>query len=70
MQFLWKWVDELIGKGLETEIIFKFIYYAAARLVPLALPIAMLIASIIIVEAVMPIITMRIHYLSVKIPVA
>ena len=46
MQFLWKWVDELIGKGLETEIIFKFIYYAAARLVPLALPIAMLIASI------------------------
>ena len=46
MQFLWKWVDELIGKGLETEIILKFIYYAAARLVPLALPIAMLIASI------------------------
>jgi len=46
MQFLWKWVDELIGKGLEIEIIFKFIYYAAARLVPLALPIAMLIASI------------------------
>ena len=46
MQFLWKWVDELIGKGLEIDIILKFILYAAARLVPLALPIAMLIASI------------------------
>ena len=46
MQFLWKWVDELIGKGLEIDIIFKLIFYAAARFVPLALPIAMLIASI------------------------
>ena len=46
MQFLWKWVDELIGKGLEIDIILKFIVYASARLVPLALPIAMLIASI------------------------
>tara|TARA_Y100001954_G_scaffold218698_1_gene252114 strand:+ start:3644 stop:5041 length:1398 start_codon:yes stop_codon:yes gene_type:complete len=46
MQFLWKWVDELIGKGLEIDIILKFIIYAATRLVPLALPIAMLIASI------------------------
>tara|TARA_B000000532_G_scaffold241109_1_gene232974 strand:+ start:1171 stop:2553 length:1383 start_codon:yes stop_codon:yes gene_type:complete len=46
MQFLWKWVDELIGKGLEIDIILKFILYATARLVPLALPIAMLIASI------------------------
>ena len=46
MQFLWKWVDELIGKGLEVDIILKFIIYAATRLVPLALPIAMLIASI------------------------
>ena len=46
MQFLWKWVDELVGKGLEIDIILKFVYYAAARLVPLALPIAILIASI------------------------
>ena len=46
MQFLWKWVDELIGKGLELDIILKLIFYAAARFVPLALPIAMLIASI------------------------
>ena len=46
MQFLWKWVDELIGKGLDIDIILKFILYATIRLVPLALPIAMLIASI------------------------
>ena len=46
MQFLWKWVDELIGKGLEFNIIIKFIIYASARLIPLALPIAILISSI------------------------
>ncbi|MBT7523734.1 MAG: LptF/LptG family permease, partial [Gammaproteobacteria bacterium] len=46
MQFLWKWVDELIGKGLEVNTILQLILYAAARFVPLALPIAMLIASI------------------------
>ena len=46
MQFLWKWVDELVGKGLEIDIILKFIFYSAARLVPLALPIAVLIASL------------------------
>ena len=46
MQFLWKWVDELIGKGLEFNIIIKFIVYASARLIPLALPIAILISSI------------------------
>ena len=47
MQFLWKWVDELIGKGLEFNIIIKFIIYASARLIPLALTIAILISSII-----------------------
>ena len=46
MQFLWKWVDELVGKGLDIDIILKFIFYAAARFVPLALPIAILIASL------------------------
>ena len=46
MQFLWKWVDELVGKGLEINILLQLIFYAAARFVPLALPIAMLIASI------------------------
>jgi len=46
MQFLWKWVDELVGKGLEIDVILKFIFYSAARLVPLSLPIAVLIASL------------------------
>jgi lipopolysaccharide export system permease protein len=46
MQFLWKWIDELVGKGLEINIILQLILYAAARFVPLALPIAILIASI------------------------
>ena len=40
MQFLWKWIDELVGKGLDINIILQLIYYAAARFVPLALPIA------------------------------
>ena len=34
MQFIWKWIDELIGKGLETNVILELIIYAAARLVP------------------------------------
>tara|TARA_B100000902_G_scaffold149672_1_gene146255 strand:- start:22257 stop:23963 length:1707 start_codon:yes stop_codon:yes gene_type:complete len=46
MQFLWKWIDELIGKGLELNIIIKLIIYASARFVPLAFPIALLIASL------------------------
>jgi lipopolysaccharide export system permease protein len=46
MQFLWKYIDDLVGKGLEINIILQLILYAAARFVPLALPIAILIASI------------------------
>ncbi len=46
MQFIWLWVDELIGKGLETIVIVKVLYYAAASLVPMALPLAVLLASV------------------------
>lgn len=46
MQFLWMYIDELVGKGLEWYIILELITYAAANLVPLALPIAILLASI------------------------
>ena len=46
MQFLWKYVDDLVGKGLDTIIIIKFLYYAALTLVPLALPITVLLASL------------------------
>ena len=46
MQFIWLWVDEMLGKGIEWYIIAKFLVYASASLVPLALPLAVLLASI------------------------
>jgi lipopolysaccharide export system permease protein len=46
MQFLWLYADELIGKGLDGWIIAKLMVYASARLVNLALPLAVLVASI------------------------
>ena len=48
MQFLWKYIDDLVGKGLEFSQISKLIFYASARFVPLALPIAMLLSSIMV----------------------
>ena len=47
MQFIWKYVDELVGKGLGIDVIAKFFFYAAETLVPLALPLAILLASLI-----------------------
>ncbi len=47
MQFLWKWVDEMIGKGLELSVLAQFFFYAAMTLVPLSLPLAVLLASLI-----------------------
>lgn len=47
MQFLWKFVDELVGKGLGPMVIAKFFFYATETLVPLALPLAILLASLI-----------------------
>ena len=46
MQFVWKYLDDFIGKGLETSIIIELMVYAASGLVPLALPLAMLLASL------------------------
>ena len=46
MQFVWKYVDDLVGKGLEWYIIAKLLIYTSASLVPLALPLAVLLASI------------------------
>lgn len=46
MQFLWKYVDDLVGKGLSNTVLFELLLYASARLVPLALPLAVLLASI------------------------
>jgi lipopolysaccharide export system permease protein len=46
MQFLWKYVDDLVGKGLSTWVLCELLFYASARLVPMALPLAVLLASI------------------------
>jgi lipopolysaccharide export system permease protein len=46
MQFLWKYIDDLVGKGLEWYIIAELMFYASASLVSLALPLAVLISSI------------------------
>ena len=46
MQFLWKYIDELIGKGLEWNVIAELLMYASATLVPMALPLAILLSSI------------------------
>ncbi|MBL4667963.1 MAG: LptF/LptG family permease [Flavobacteriales bacterium] len=46
MQFIWLWVDEMLGKGIEWYIIAEFLMYSAANIVPLALPLAVLLASI------------------------
>jgi len=46
MQFLWKYVDDLVGKGLEWYIIAELLWYTSASLVPMALPLAILLSSI------------------------
>ncbi len=46
MQFLWKWIDDLVGKGLEISEIGELLFFASVRFVPLALPISMLLASV------------------------
>ncbi len=46
MQFLWVYLDELVGKGLEFSVILEFIVYTMAMLMTNALPLAMLLASI------------------------
>lgn len=45
MQFLWKYVDEMVGKGLEWYIIAELLFYASASMIPLALPLAVLLSS-------------------------
>lgn len=46
MQFVWKYIDDLVGKGLDFLVIGKLLFYASATFVPMALPIAILFASI------------------------
>jgi lipopolysaccharide export system permease protein len=46
MQFLWKYLDELVGKGLNTSVIVELMFYAAMNLVPMAFPLSVLMASV------------------------
>ena len=46
MQFLWKYIDDLVGKGLGVMVIVKLFAYISAGLVPMAMPIAVLLSSI------------------------
>lgn len=46
MQFLWKYIDDLMGKGLEISLILELLIYASCTLVPIALPLAVLLSSI------------------------
>ncbi len=46
MQFFWLYMDELIGKGLEIWMIFQLLLYISSTLVPMALPLGVLLASI------------------------
>ena len=46
MHFLWLYISDLVGKGLEWTVIAELLLYASAGLVPLALPLAILLASI------------------------
>jgi len=46
MQFLWKYIDDLVGKGLEVYVIMKLLFFASSTFVPMALPLAILLSSL------------------------
>lgn len=46
MQFLWKYIDDLVGKGLGMGVLGELFFYAAVSMVPMALPLAILLASL------------------------
>ena len=46
MQFFWLWIDDFVGKGLSVGVILEFTWYQTAALVPLALPLAVLLSSL------------------------
>ena len=47
MQFLWRYVDELIGKGLSLDVLAQFFWYMGLMLMPQAFPLAILLSSLI-----------------------
>lgn len=51
MQFIWVYLDELMGKGLSSWVIFKLLFFASSRVVNMALPLAILMSSIMAMGA-------------------
>ena len=47
MQFTWRYVDEIVGKGITMDLLGQFYWYMAITMVPMALPLAVLLASLI-----------------------
>ncbi len=47
LEFIFRYVNEMVGKGLEYSVLFEFFFYAALSLVPMAFPLAVLLASLI-----------------------
>ena len=45
MQFLWLYIDELVGKGLEFKVILEFLMWGSCQTLPLAIPLATLLSS-------------------------
>ena len=45
MQFLWLYIDELVGKGLELKVILEFLMWGSCQVLPLSIPLATLLAS-------------------------
>jgi len=46
MQFLWRYIDDLVGKGLGVDVLAELFFYAALTMIPLALPLSILLASL------------------------
>lgn len=46
MQFLWKYIDDLVGKGLDTKVLAEFLLYSSASMASMALPLAVLLSSL------------------------
>src|SRR5260221_14124178 len=46
LQFMWLYIDDVVGKGLDTFTVLQLLLYVAATVVPLALPLAVLLSSI------------------------
>lgn len=47
LQFLWMWMNNLIGKGLTIDLLAKFFWYSSLTLIPMSMPLAVLLASLI-----------------------